>query len=186
MAVSVDTTIGGASSNSYVSVADAGTYLESVLGTTLWDAASADNKAAAVVWATRLIDSYFTWEGIKIDIDQALDWPRYGAYDKNGYSILNDALPVMLPKAVTELARYLIDATSAGGSSSLGTAPDGLDKLKVGPIELTFNTETARGDILLDGVRSLPDHIVQLISHLGIVLVATANPSMRSVELGRV
>ena len=62
--------------NSYAAVADADAYFDGHLYVSAWTGAAADRKAAALVMATRLIDSEFQFEGFRARDAQALQWPR--------------------------------------------------------------------------------------------------------------
>ena len=67
---------GRVDANSYADVAGASAYFEGHLYATAWTGASADQKAAALVMATRLIDSQFQFCGYRAHSEQALQWPR--------------------------------------------------------------------------------------------------------------
>ena len=63
---------GKADANSYASVADAEAYHEGHLYATAWTGATAEQKAAALVMATRLIDAQFQFNGVRTNEGQAL------------------------------------------------------------------------------------------------------------------
>jgi len=67
---------GRADANSYASVADSDAYHAGHLYTTAWIGATADNKAAALVMASRVIDAEFQFNGVRASAAQALQWPR--------------------------------------------------------------------------------------------------------------
>lgn len=56
---------GKADANSYASVADGDAYHAGHLYATAWTAATADQKAIALVMATRLIDAEYQFRGVK-------------------------------------------------------------------------------------------------------------------------
>src|SRR5512136_3481655 len=62
--------------NSYADVADGDMYFEGHLYASAWTAASEDTKGAALIMATRLVDTQFQFNGYKAHEDQALQWPR--------------------------------------------------------------------------------------------------------------
>ena len=82
MAVTLDTTIGGASSNAYCTLAEAETYMEARLHKADWTAAADATKNSAIVWATRLLDEGLEWDGTVYSEEQALRWPRTGVYTR--------------------------------------------------------------------------------------------------------
>ncbi len=154
MALTLDATIGGAASNSYVTVTQGDSYHEARLFATNWTGAATATKQAALVWATKTLDAHFDWQGGKYTIEQALRWPRFGALDRDGELIDSAILPPSLIDAVSELARLLII-----GDRTIETGTEGLEKLKVDVIELTFDK--------LDRILTIPDEVYQMISHLG-------------------
>ena len=64
--------------NSYADVAGGDSYHDGHLYASAWTGATADKKAAALVMATRLIDSQFQFSGSRTSESQALQWPRGG------------------------------------------------------------------------------------------------------------
>lgn len=64
-----------ATSNSYITVADATVYFDNRLDATDWTAATADNKAASLITATSWIDT-LDFYGDRSATTQALKWPR--------------------------------------------------------------------------------------------------------------
>ncbi len=73
--------IGKADANSYASVDDGDTYHEGHLYATAWTGATAEQKAAALVMATRLIDGEYQFQGVLTSDSHALSWPRYRCPD---------------------------------------------------------------------------------------------------------
>lgn len=154
MALILDATVGGASSNSYTTAAEGDSYHEGRLFVTDWTDASAATKDAGLVWATRVLDYSFEWAGDPFTLEQALRWPRFAALDRDGQLFDSNELPQELKDAVSELARLLI-----AGDRSVETGTEGLKRLKVDVIELEFDK--------LDRIETIPDEIYQMISHLG-------------------
>ena len=66
---------GKVDANAYANAADGDAYHEGHLYAAAWTVASAGNKDAALVMATRLIDSQFQFGGFKRLSTQALQWP---------------------------------------------------------------------------------------------------------------
>jgi len=62
---------GNADANSYADVADANAYYAAHLYATAWTAATDDQKAVALVMATRLIDAEFQFNGTRTTAGQA-------------------------------------------------------------------------------------------------------------------
>ena len=68
-------TLAGATSNSYITVADASVYFDNRLDAADWTAATADNKAASLITATGWLDT-LEFYGDRSATTQALKWPR--------------------------------------------------------------------------------------------------------------
>lgn len=154
MALVLDATVGGVGANSYTTRIEGDDYHDARLFVTGWAGATDVSKDAGLVWATRILDYSFDWAGSKYTIEQALRWPRFGVLDRDGQLFASDEIPGELKEAVSELARLLII-----GDRSIETGTEGLAKLKVDVIELTFDK--------LDRVATVPDEVYQMISHLG-------------------
>ena len=98
MAVStLVTTAGASNANAYVTLVVADQYHEDrpSVGTT-WEDASDDEKNAAILWGTELLDSLMDWEGEVVDDIQSLLWPRYGLVYPSGYAVPSDIIPEQL------------------------------------------------------------------------------------------
>ena len=109
--MSLIVTVGGHDSNSYVTLEEANTYLtEYRLHAAEWSAAPGGDldREAALRWATVLIDSYFNFDGTINDQEQALRWPRYGAFDSDNRLIKQTLIPQDIKNATAELAYELI------------------------------------------------------------------------------
>ena len=119
---------GKVDANSYASVADGDAYFEGHLYATAWTAATSGTKAAALVMATRLVDSQFQFNGYRAHETQALQWPRERCPDPDRNAVTsslqspvlssfvpNDEVPKSVSEAVCEMARELliVDRTAA-------------------------------------------------------------------------
>ena len=59
MAITLDATVGGANANTYITLADANTFIEGLMlseDTAAWDGSSSDNKNRALFTAAQRID----------------------------------------------------------------------------------------------------------------------------------
>ncbi len=74
--------------NSYISLDNTDTYFDDRLHMTAWTGASADDKARALIQATKAIDRQFL-KGRKKLADQALAFPRCYVVDKRAIGGLN-------------------------------------------------------------------------------------------------
>src|SRR6476661_6925445 len=119
---------GKADANSYASAADGDAYYDGHLYATAWAAASSGNKEKALVFATRLIDAEYQFNGYRAHNGQALQWPRERCPDPDkGFVTISVLVPFLgnfldanvVPKGVKdaacEMARELliVDRTAA-------------------------------------------------------------------------
>ena len=72
--------------NSYAAVVDGSAYHDGHLYAAAWAGATADAQAAALVMATRLIDTLFQFKGFRRLSTQALQWPRRWVRDPDNDS----------------------------------------------------------------------------------------------------
>ncbi len=152
MALTIDASVGGVASNSYITLANAEIYFEKRLNADNWDAASAENKNKALANATIRID-HEDFLGLKTDVTspQALKWPRVGMLDIDMLSILSTILPKELTEATCEMALALL--TSDLQSENALTQ---FKSLKVDTIEIEPNLRSSN---------ELPDEVFRLIGH---------------------
>ena len=74
MAATINATLQSETANSYVTLAEANTYFETVPSSTQWDNKTDDAKNRALISATRWIDT-LNFYGDRCDADQAQSWP---------------------------------------------------------------------------------------------------------------
>jgi len=112
---------GKADANSYASVDDGNAYHAGHLYATAWTAASDDQKAIALVMATRLVDAEYQFNGTRTTANQALQWPRAKCPEPDNVHVpISVLLPIpydyvqydQVPKAVVqatcEMARAML------------------------------------------------------------------------------
>lgn len=155
----LETGAGLENANSYASVAEADDILDPQNNTAAWDAATDAAKGDVLIWATRLLDQHVRWSGYKATEDQALRWPRYNVYDRDGYLIDSDIVPVPVKQATAELARYLLSDDRTAEEETRG-----FRRLKAGSVEMEIDRT--------DRIGVLPDSVLALIGWLGEALQA--------------
>ena len=177
--MALDATLGGASANSYVTVAEADAYFATSFGRTAWGSASAANKEIVLIESTRLLDLLVSWKGYVKSDTQALRWPRTyvpnidGRYSGVGTikSYISDSIvPKDIKNAVCELAYSLL---SNGGFQA---SENELAKVTVGPVSIDFS----------DTVKSngLPKMVRDMIARWGEYTAVSSN-SVHNVGLLR-
>ncbi len=135
MALVIDATVGGASSNSLVTVAEMTTYCEGRLNASVWTAATAQEPA--LVEATRELCA-LAWCGLTVSESQALAWPRQWVQNPdspawNYYSTTE--IPTRVKNAACELALQFLKA----GTTDIAAASP-----TEGVIEKTVDVLTTR------------------------------------------
>ena len=174
--MALDATIGGASANSYVTVAEADAYFATSFGRTAWGSALPANKEIVLIESTRLLDLLVSWKGYVKSDTQALRWPRTYVPTIDGVdtvleSYISDSIiPKDVKNAVFELAYSLL---SNGGFQA---SENELSKVKVGPVSIDFS----------DTVKSngLPKMVRDMIARWGEYSVVSSN-SVHTVGLVR-
>lgn len=161
------TTPGGATANSYASLAEANAYHTDHLYASAWVAALDPEKEAGLIMATRLLDAMpRAWTGGAKSVVQALGWPRTGMSSRNGFALATTKIPVPLKNAEAELARQLIEGNL---TETDAVAAKGIKSLKAGPVALTFK-ETL--DITNSLLAMIPDAVIMLLVPSWLVDVA--------------
>ena len=133
---------GLSNANAYASAVDGDAYHDGHLYATAWTGATAEQKEAALVMATRLIDSQYQFGGVLADEEQSLQWPREDCRNPDGADFLDsDVVPQAVVNATCEMARELLiaDRTAAPAGEGLkyqnaGPNQTGYDKSDTRPI----------------------------------------------------
>jgi hypothetical protein len=121
----VETGAGLTNSNSYVSESDLATYA-SDRGVTITGTA-----AVLIIQAMDYLESR-QFLGTKSDIDQALQWPRFGV-EVDAYYVDSDEIPTLLKQAEMEIC-IAID----GGVNPLANLGRETKREKVGDLEVEY------------------------------------------------
>lgn len=134
------TTPGAADADSYASFDEYTAYWTARGFNTAQLAAQQADVENLMRWATRLMDSIFTWTGSAVNSVQALAWPRSGMLTPNGFVIGTTTIPVQLKNAECEFAGILIsgDRTADDPSLKVIGSETMLDSVKAGPVMLKF------------------------------------------------
>ena len=135
MAATIDATLSGTSANSYVTLAEANSYFETVPDSSTWTNKTDDQKNRALIDATRQIDT-LVFYGDRCDNGQALKFPRNN-HEVDDVELACTAIPNNIKYAQYELARALANDTGAitGNKGTVGTP----EKVKIGDLEVNYN-----------------------------------------------
>ena len=138
MAATITATLSSATANSYVTLAEANDYFETVPDSSTWTNKTDDQKNRSLIAATRWIDT-LSYYGSRCDNGQALKFPR------NNYTIDNveltcTTIPNNIKYAQYELARALANDTSAITGT---TGKDGnFSEVQLGDLQVKYNTDS--------------------------------------------
>lgn len=89
--------------NSYVTIAEADTYLADSARAGAWAFLGTAQKTSALITAARMMETV-TWQGTKTNSSQALAWPRAGVIDRYGNAVDSVAVPNDIKNGQIELA----------------------------------------------------------------------------------
>jgi len=133
MALALVATAGASNANSYTTVTEADSYHEGHLYASLWVAATATTKAAALVMATRILESEMGWEGFRMTTTQSLSFPRGGLVTQDGVNISDATIPGRLRDATAEFARWLITSDRTADTGMEGIKYIQVESIKIVP-----------------------------------------------------
>ena len=112
MSLVLDATIAGASSNSYVTRAQANAYFDGRVDASAWtalpDVDGGARDQALVAATSRLDQELYAGQRSKYIVEQRLKWPRTDTYDDDGYLYPWDSIPRQVQEATFELALWLL------------------------------------------------------------------------------
>jgi len=184
MTITVVATVGSASANSYLTVAEGDGIADLYLGTLNWTSASTDNKGRALIMATRYLDE-LTYIGEKVTTTQALLWPRTDA-SCGDWTVTTTEVPQPIRQATFDLAEALLgdstllSAAGAGSSELIPGIPNAnLRRARVDVIDVEFNSvQQAESKNALNVV----PHLKQV---LGCLCLSKASSSVGTVQVLR-
>ena len=152
--MSLDSTVGGASANSYVTQATAATYFADRLDATEWDDAVTGGTAeSALIMATTRLDAE-RYRGSRTYSTQRLQWPRWGVYDPDDiWMYSHQTIPDPIKVATYELALVILKDTTYMGDTGL----EAFDSVTVGPLSIDPRHQMTP---------ALPGIVLQVLQHL--------------------
>jgi hypothetical protein len=146
MTLVLDATVGGAESNSYITVARATEIADyDIIERVDWYVADPDDQIRALVSATRQLDT-LPWVGERATTTQALAWPRVNAVI-NGRTIANNEIPIEVEQATYDLALALLREAKSGASAATsgdlipGIPNSQLKRAKLDVLEIEWRTD---------------------------------------------
>ncbi len=144
MPATIDATLAGATANSYVTLASADTYFETVPDSSTWVDKSTDAKNRALISATRWIDA-LSFYGDRCTETQSLKWPREN-YKVDGIALACTLIPAPIKVATYELARALVNDTSSitGSTGTTGI----YDQVELGDLKVKYKDSSTTSGVI--------------------------------------
>lgn len=140
MAVTLDATLGGTTSNSYVELATAEAIAAMLPSGDTWIALTDDEKNMSLVQATRWLET-LDYKGDRCKASQRLKWPRLDA-ECDGVTSDCAGIPYPIQEAEVALAiKYTADADSFPGAGGGSSAPTGtyVKRQKLDVLEIEYD-----------------------------------------------
>lgn len=140
--ITLDSSVGGASSNAFLTLAECDAYIHSRPFHEAWDSITDENeRKASILWATRKLSEY-RWLGRIVSDSQALPFPRTGLYDNDGREYASDAYPEWLKIACAELAFFMATEDRMADSGT-----EGFSEIKVASIAVKIDKHDRAADV---------------------------------------
>ena len=118
--------------DTYATLAEADAYA-TLRGWTDWDALTDPAKELRLIEAAVYLDQSYTWKG-RITLEtQAMAWPRYDVYDKEGRLLVSTVIPQRVKDAQIELARLASTAALVTNDSQ-----GEVKSIQAGSVGITF------------------------------------------------
>lgn len=142
--MALDAVPGSPTANSYCTVSQATVFLHERLDTAAWYATPdpplglTEQREAALMWATRLIDQAVRWYGVPATTTQALAWPQTGQVDASGTPIPTTIVPVPVQRATAEYALSLLQQHPSSASTASSVSEGGVKRRRIGDTEIEY------------------------------------------------
>jgi len=138
----VETGAGLENSTSYCSLLVADGYNARHVDGDSWEFRDDAEKEILLQAATTMIQDGVSWFGRRTRRTQALDWPRTGLCDRDGWTVPSNEIPLAVSYATAELARILGERRDEGQSAT-DTPSAPLKKVELGPISIEMAVPAA-------------------------------------------
>lgn len=148
--MALDATIGGASSDSYGTLADFETYATNMGWTLTGDDVK---KEADLRRATLYLDRNYIWRGWKVTSEAARLWPRSMSELVDDFSVDSEIIPQAIIDAQFELAFISNSGTDLFATVDIGAVTE--SKVKVDVIEESFKYSDPRRHPLFTSIEGL-------------------------------
>lgn len=175
MAATIDATLKGTAANSYVTLAEADAYFETVPHDEHWTGSN-DAKNRVLITATRYLDN-FEYYGTRCSTTQALKWPRKD-YKVDGVKIDETYIPQPVKNATFELAHSLLHKGEAlvGTTGTQGT----YEQVELGDLKVKFKDSSQTPGV----INNILDIYPWLESFLGAYMKSGATNYAVAIQRG--
>ena len=134
---------------SYVTVQEAEDFLNQSLNNGVWLSMTPTQKQNSLFDASQLLDNLFDWKGNKSDHNQILAWPRKNVTDCEDNEVDDSTIPLEITTSVITLASNM-----TLGSSPLLYDQSNVTKVKVGPIDISMDSNKLASDVIPDFIKT--------------------------------
>lgn len=141
--MTLDITIGGATSDSYGTLAEYETYVIANLDLNFDGHGHDTTHELNLRRAAQYLDRNYVWKGYKATQAAAMQWPRVMSELVDGYSVASDSIPQAIKNAQFELA-YLAETDGVDLFATASTGAITESKVKVDVIEESFKYKNPR------------------------------------------
>ena len=142
------TTPGAANADSYASLAEALAY-HAAKGNAAWAASTDALREPALRRATVWVDGTYRarWPGLRVNgRTQALDWPRSGVTDADGYAVDHMTIPAEINSATCEAALRELAVPGSLSPDYVGSTQ--VQSATAGPVSVTYKDGSGIGGVL--------------------------------------
>lgn len=160
-------TVGGATSDSYATLAEYEAYAEAVHNETFSGHGHDAQHEAELRMAARYLDTFYTWTGSKRYQDQARAWPRLQELVVDGWPVSIDTIPQAIKDAQCEIAYQIHEGATPFATIDAGAAI----REKVDVIEVEYAPGTARNRPAFQAADRMVSDYVKGKAGLGLVPV---------------
>jgi len=182
--MAINATPKSAEANSYISIAEADAYMAETLHGADWAAASSANKEKALLFATRVIDS-FSFHGFKFRGKQKLKLPTVG-YTRQATGRIEQVISQtkFIVSNLNDRNNYSDTYWLYGGFEMTSGEAQYRDKLVTGynieTVEITIESAFLVGTVAVGDqftiTQEIPEPVKQATVELGLVLVQSKDP----------
>lgn len=153
--MALNATVGSPDANSYVTVEEATSYFADRAHSSAWTEES--NQDSILVTASRMLDWYIKWKGIKSSVVQSMQWPRVGVVRPDTTEVDDDVIPNDVKLAVFELALSSIEADRTADDPMAG-----IEQVKAGSLMVKADN----GDVFSTATDTIPEKVKKILSDL--------------------